>query len=79
MFPLAKFRILAKREPTVEMLAALTFITASTPIIPPLELLIVKLVSLCVASWPLRLNARLALPSDVPPDVVDQGVKNAAG
>ena len=59
-------RILAKREPTVEMLVALTFIAASTPIVPPLKLLIVKLVSLCVASWPLRLNTTLALPPMVP-------------
>ena len=71
MVPLAKFRIPAKREPTVEILAALTFIPASTPIIPALELLSVKLVSLCVASWPLRLNARLGASADRATAVID--------
>ena len=30
------YRCLAKREPAVKMLVALTFIAASTPIVPPL-------------------------------------------
>ena len=49
------------------MLFAVTFTAAIPPIVPQLQLLMVKLVSLCVASWPLRLNARLALPPIVPP------------
>ena len=46
------------------MLVALTFVAASAPIIPALKLLMVKLVSLCVANWPLEIKREIGHPAD---------------
>ena len=61
------------------MLVALTFVAALAPIIPALKLLMVKLVSLCVADWPLRLNARLAFPPMAPPPKLSIVAERPAG
>ena len=60
-------KISALRVPTVEMLAALTFIAASTPIIPPLWLSIMKFASPVVVRSPVRVKLTAALPTMVPP------------
>ena len=58
--------IAALRAPPVEMLAAVTLITASDPIVPPVSFKIASVASPCVVRSPVEIQAKVRAPDDVP-------------